>query len=96
MQRRFWLLFLGREARRGYFLAGTSQKLSQIFFLFWKELRTELKPGELSIRDLSYVFAEWQLRAGTSPMFALTCPGINDMRRVNKHLINTQDGKANV
>lgn len=56
-------------------------------FLFWKELRAELGLEGLSIRDLRYVFADWQLRSGMSVTSVKLCLGIGDMRHINKRMI---------
>ncbi|MBD5137537.1 MAG: tyrosine-type recombinase/integrase [Lachnospiraceae bacterium] len=64
-----------------------SKPLSDIF-LFWKELRTELGLEALSIRDLRYVFADWQLRTGVPLAVVQRSLGINDMREVNKHMFH--------
>lgn len=72
-----------------------SRPISDIF-LFWKELRSELELGGLSIRDLRYVFAERQLRSGISPVTVQSYLGINDMRWVNKHLLHTHAGEVHV
>ena len=56
-------------------------------FLFWKELRTELELGDLSIRDLRYVFADWQLRSGMSMPMLQRCMGLTDMRELNSRLL---------
>lgn len=52
-------------------------------FLFWKGLRTELGIGTLSIRDLRYVFVEWQLRSGVTIPVLSRYMGVNDMRELN-------------
>ena len=52
-------------------------------FLFWKELRAELGLEDLSIRDLRYVFADWQLRSGMSMPTLQRCMGIADARNLN-------------
>lgn len=65
-------------------------------FLFWKELRATLGLDDLTIRDLRYVFAEWQLRSGLSPMAVQSCLGITDMRRVNRYLVTPGAGEAYV
>lgn len=49
-------------------------------FLFWKEAREELGLGDLSIRDLRYVFADWQLRSGMGMPALRRCLGVNDLR----------------
>lgn len=56
-------------------------------FLFWKELRAELGLEDLSIRDLRYVFADWQLRSGMSMPMLQRCMGLTDMRELNSRLL---------
>lgn len=52
-------------------------------FLFWKEVRAELGLEYLTIRDLRYVFADWQLRSGMSRPMLQRCMGIADARNLN-------------
>lgn len=68
-------LFPGRDS---------SRPVSDIF-LFWKELRTELGLGELSIRDLRYVFADWQLRSGMSMPALRCCLGVQNLQDLAAH-----------
>lgn len=56
-------------------------------FLFWKELCAELGLGDMTIRDLRNVFADWQLRSGMSVTSVKLCLGIGDMRHINKRMI---------
>lgn len=79
-------IFPGRDSTR---------PISDVF-LFWKELRSELGLGDLSIRDLRYVFAEWQLRSGISPVAIQSCLGISDMRHVNRQLVHSGTGETRV
>lgn len=52
-------------------------------FLYWKELREELGLKALSIRDLRYVFADWQLRSGVTIPVLSRHMGLNDIRDLN-------------
>lgn len=52
-------------------------------FLFWKELRTELGLDALSIRDLRYVLADWQLRSGVAMPTLQRSMGVSDRRTLN-------------
>lgn len=52
-------------------------------FLFWKELRTELGLETLCIRDLRYIFANWQLRAGMPMSTLKRHMGVAEMRYLN-------------
>ncbi len=61
-------------------------------FLFWKELRAELGLEDLSIRDLRYVFADWQLRSGMSMPTLQRCMGITDMRELHARLLCSGTG----
>ncbi len=56
-------------------------------FLFWKEARAELGLEGLSIRDLRYVFADWQLRFGIGLPALRRCMGIVDARELQARLL---------
>ncbi len=56
-------------------------------FLYWKELRAELGLEDLSIRDLRYVFADWQLRSGMSMPALQRRMGLTDARKLNSRLL---------
>ncbi|WP_297045147.1 tyrosine-type recombinase/integrase [uncultured Desulfovibrio sp.] len=61
-------------------------------FLFWKEVRAELGLEDLTIRDLRYVFADWQLRSGMSMPTLQRCMGITDMRELHARLLCSGTG----
>lgn len=71
-------IFPGRDVKR---------PMSDVF-LFWKELRAEFGLNTLRICDLRHVFAEWQLKSGTSPAVLQRCLGIVDMRQFNRHILH--------
>lgn len=56
-------IFPGRDVKR---------PISDVF-LFWKELRAEFGLNTVRICDLRHIFAEWQLKSGTSPAVLQRC-----------------------
>ena len=65
-------------------------------FLFWKEARAVLGLEDLSIRDLRYVFADWQLRSGMALPTLQRCLGITDMRELHARLLCPGAGRGPV
>lgn len=71
-------VFLGRSG---------AKPISDIFQL-WKELRADLGHDALSISVLRYVFADWQVRAGMSPVAVERSMGIQDMCDIEEHMFH--------
>lgn len=87
--RKIWLSAEAREIFRAIprhqdspwvFPGRDSDKPVSDIFLFWKELRAELGLEALSIRDLRYVFADWQLRSGMAMPTLQRCMGVTELR----------------
>ncbi len=63
-------------------------------FLFWKGMRAELGLEDLSISDLRYVFADWQLRSGMTVPALQRRMGIADARELHARLVCAGGGRG--